>query len=119
MAIDVTPASERQKQAPQDPIEKCILWVLENFQNPMSAASLRARVARMPGPWTFDEATCNFVPPIPRPEPDQTKLEARIFTFWSGADKNWKDSPPYPNDGNQYKFDFIIWNWIPTESKLS
>ena len=56
MAIDVTPASERQKQAPQDPIEKCILWVLENFQNPMSAASLRARVARMPGPWTFDEA---------------------------------------------------------------
>ena len=56
MAIDITPAGERQKQAPQDPIEKCILWVLENFQNPMSAASLRARVARMPGPWTFDEA---------------------------------------------------------------
>jgi len=56
MAIDITPAGERQKQAPQDPIEKCILWVLENFKNPMSAASLRARVARMPGQWTFDEA---------------------------------------------------------------
>jgi len=56
MAIDITPAGERQKQAPQDPIELCILWVLENFEKPMSAASLRARVARMPGPWTFDEA---------------------------------------------------------------
>ena len=56
MAIDITPAGERQKQAPHDPIELCILWVLENFEKPMSAASLRARVARMPGPWTFDEA---------------------------------------------------------------
>ena len=56
MAIDVTPAEERQKQAAQDPTELCILWVLQNFDKPMSAASLRARVARMPGPWTFDEA---------------------------------------------------------------
>lgn len=56
MAIDVTPAEERQKQAAQDPTELCILWVLQNFEKPMSAASLRARVARMPGPWTFDEA---------------------------------------------------------------
>jgi ATP-binding cassette, subfamily C, bacterial LapB len=56
MTIDTTPAGERPKQAPQDPIEQCILWVLENFDKPMSAASLRARVARMPGPWTFDEA---------------------------------------------------------------
>ena len=56
MAIDITPAGERQKQAAQDPIEQCVLWVLENFEKPMSAASLRARVARMPGPWTFDEA---------------------------------------------------------------
>jgi ATP-binding cassette subfamily C protein LapB len=55
MAIDVTPAEERQKQAQQDPTELCILWVLQNFDKPMSAASLRARVARMPGPWTFDE----------------------------------------------------------------
>ena len=56
MPIDITPASERQKQETQDPIELCVLWVLERFDKPMSAASLRARVARMPGPWTFDEA---------------------------------------------------------------
>jgi len=56
MAIDVTPAEERLKQAAQDPTELCILWVLQHFDKHMSAASLRARVARMPGPWTFDEA---------------------------------------------------------------
>ena len=56
MAIDITPAGERQKQEERDPTELCILWVLQNFDKPMSAASLRARVARMPGPWTFDEA---------------------------------------------------------------
>lgn len=56
MTIDIKPAGERPKQAVQDPIEQCVLWVLENFEKPMSAASLRARVARMPGPWTFDEA---------------------------------------------------------------
>jgi hypothetical protein len=61
--------------------------------------------------WTLDEATCIMVPPIPRPEPDQTKLDARIFTFWCGADNNWKDTPVYP-EGN-YKFDFIAWEWVP------
>jgi hypothetical protein len=61
--------------------------------------------------WTLDEATCAMVPPIPRPEPDQTKLDAGIFTFWCGADNNWKDTPARPVDGNQYKFDFFAWQW--------
>lgn len=56
MEIDITPASERAKQAPPDHIELCTLWVLEKFDKSMSAAALRARVARMPGPWTHDEA---------------------------------------------------------------
>ena len=56
MEIDITPASEREKSAPKDPIEQCVLWVLERFDKHLSAAALRARVARMPGPWTFDEA---------------------------------------------------------------
>ena len=56
MEINITPASERAKQAAKDPIEQSILWILERFDKPMSAAALRARVARMPGPWVFDES---------------------------------------------------------------
>jgi hypothetical protein len=60
--------------------------------------------------WNLDEETCIMVPPIPRPEPDQAKLDQRIMTFWSGADANWKDTPVRP-EGN-YKFDFIAWQWV-------
>ena len=60
--------------------------------------------------WTLDEATCTMVPPIPRPAPDQTKLDQGIFTFWCGADNNWKDTPVRPQ-GN-YKFDFLAWTWV-------
>ena len=62
--------------------------------------------------WTLDEATCTMQPPIPRPEPDQAKLEQGIFTFWCGADNNWKDTPAHPTDGGQYKFDFLAWQWV-------
>ena len=61
--------------------------------------------------WTLDEATCTMQPPIPRPEPDQTKMDAKIFTMWCGAENNWKDTPVRP-DG-LYKFDFIAWQWVP------
>jgi hypothetical protein len=60
--------------------------------------------------WTFDEVTCTMVPPIPRPEPDQTKLDAGIRTFWCGADSNWKDTPVRPE--GEYKFDFSAWQWV-------
>ena len=62
--------------------------------------------------WLIDEATCGMVPPIPRPEPDQAKLDAGIRTFWCGAENNWKDTPVIPVDNNQYKFDFIAWEWV-------
>ena len=55
--------------------------------------------------WTLDEATCTMQPPIPRPEP----VEGKII-FWSGADANWKEAPVRPE--GQYKFDFIVWNWV-------
>ena len=61
--------------------------------------------------WTLDEATCTMQPPIPRPDLDQTKLDAKIFTFWCGAENNWKDTPTKPTD-SQYKFDFIAWTWV-------
>ena len=62
--------------------------------------------------WVLDDATCKMIPPITRPEPDQTKLDAGIFTFWCGADSNWKNTPPRPVDNNQYKFDFLAWQWV-------
>ena len=62
--------------------------------------------------WTLDEATCTMIPPIPRPELDQAKLDAGILTMWCGADNNWKDAPARPVDGNQYKFDFLAWQWV-------
>ena len=57
--------------------------------------------------WTLDEATCTMVPPIPRPEPVEGKL-----VMWCGADANWKEAPAYPVDDNQYKFDFLAWQWV-------
>ena len=60
--------------------------------------------------WTLNEATCEMVPPIPCPEKDQVKLDQRIFTFWCGADVNWKDTPIRPEGA--HKFDFFAWQWV-------
>jgi len=57
--------------------------------------------------WILDDATCTMQPPIPRPEPVEGKL-----VFWCGADANWKDAPAHPVDENQYKFDFLAWQWV-------
>lgn len=64
--------------------------------------------------WTFDETTCAYVPPIPRPEPVENKI-----VFWCGAENNWKEIPPRPDDGKLYKFDFFVWNWIEESQPLS
>ena len=48
--------SQAAEPGPRDPIEGCVLWLLEGLERPMSAAALRASVARLPGPWTFEEA---------------------------------------------------------------
>ena len=57
--------------------------------------------------WTLDEATCAMKPPIPRPE----QVEG-VLVFWCGADNNWKEAPARPVDDNQYKFDFLAWQWV-------
>lgn len=66
--------------------------------------------------WTLDEEICEMVPPIPRPAPDQEKLSQYIHTFWCGAENNWKDTPPRPQDGKLYKFDFFAWQWVEVVS---
>lgn len=60
--------------------------------------------------WVLNEDTLEFEPPIPRPEIDQTKLDAGIKTFWCGADNNWKDTPVRPE--GTYNFDFFAWQWV-------
>ena len=60
--------------------------------------------------WTLDEATCTMIPPITRPDIDENKISQGIFTFWCGADANWKDSPVKPR--NNCKFDFFAWDWV-------
>jgi len=60
--------------------------------------------------WVLNEETVTYDPPIPRPEPDQTKLDAGIKTFWCGAEANWKDTPVRPE--GEYKFDFLAWEWV-------
>ena len=62
--------------------------------------------------WAIDEATCTMKPPIPRPEVDEAKISQGIFTYRCGADANWKDTPAKPVDENQYKFDFLAWQWV-------
>jgi len=57
--------------------------------------------------WVFDEDTCWYKPPIPRPEPIKG-----VTVLWCGADNNWKEAPARPVDDNQYKFDYIAWVWV-------
>ena len=57
--------------------------------------------------WTLDETTCQMVPPIPRPAPVEG-----VIVMWCGADNNWKEAPARPVDDNQYKFDFLAWQWV-------
>ena len=61
--------------------------------------------------WAFDEATCNYVPPTPRPDPVEGKI-----VFWCGAENNWKEAPTRPNDGKPYDFDFFTWQWVEVAS---
>jgi hypothetical protein len=60
--------------------------------------------------WIFNEELIQYQPPIQRPEPDQTKINAGIFTFWCGAENAWKDAPVRPANNN--KFDFFAWVWV-------
>lgn len=59
--------------------------------------------------WTFDEALCDFVPPIPRP------TDGKNY-FWQGATLSWVERPPYPEDGKNYRLNFTsgVWEEVTT-----
>ena len=57
--------------------------------------------------WVFNEDTCAYEPPIPRPAPVEGKI-----VVWCGAENNWKETPAYPQDGKNYRFDFFAWVWV-------
>ena len=78
-------------------------------ENTRSSFSTREYVENWSA-WTLNEATNTMVPPIPRPAPDQNKLDVGIRTVWCGADNNWKDTPVRPE--GSYKFDFFAWVWV-------
>ena len=84
--------SEREKTAKQQ-------GVITTFNSREQAFNWSA--------WTLDEATCTMQPPIPRPAPVEG-LDIR----WCGAENNWKEVPARPVDDNQYKFDFLTWQWV-------
>jgi len=54
--------------------------------------------------WVFDEATCQFNAPTPRPDGDRHR--------WSGVDNKWKEAPLPLNEGGPYKFDYTQWVWV-------
>ena len=78
-----------------------------NVQNAVKDAWAARPQASNWSTWTYDETTNSYIPPIPRPDPVEGKL-----VFWCGADNNWKETPPYPQDGKNYDFDFFAWNWV-------
>lgn len=55
--------------------------------------------------WVFDEATCAYQPPVPRPTDDN-------FYFWQGTTSAWVETPAYPTDGKEYTLDFATATWI-------
>lgn len=54
--------------------------------------------------WVFDEASCTYVAPVPRPETGDY--------FWQGTTSSWVVRPPYPTNGGQYKLDFSTATWV-------
>lgn len=55
--------------------------------------------------WVWDEASCLYRPPIPRPD-NGTNY------FWQGTTASWVEVPQYPGDNKQYTLDFASATWV-------
>jgi hypothetical protein len=58
--------------------------------------------------WTFDEATCTYLPPITYPT--EQPPEGQIYR-WQGSSNSWVLAPIYPTDGKTYEWNFTDWSW--------
>jgi len=54
--------------------------------------------------WVFDEATCKYQPPVPRPETGDY--------FWQGTTSSWVERPQRPDDGKAYRLDIASATWV-------
>jgi hypothetical protein len=54
--------------------------------------------------WVFNEAACEYQPPIPRPETGNY--------FWQGTTSSWVELPQRPDDGKAYRLDFASAIWV-------
>jgi len=89
------------------------VWALRDMTDAEKTAkqqALKASWAALPNAsnftaWTFDEATCTYIPPIPRPTDDKQY-------FWQGTTNSWVVTPEYPTDGKQYKLDIPTATWV-------
>jgi len=54
--------------------------------------------------WVFDESTCNYSPPTPRPVLGNY--------FWQGTTNSWQLRPEYPIDGKKHKLDYASATWV-------
>lgn len=57
--------------------------------------------------WVFDETTCTYQPPIPRPTDRPV--------FWQGTTNSWVDLPQRPDDGKIYRLDFASATWVEVQ----
>ena len=86
------PMTAEEKYAKQQAVKDA--WAARDYAENWSA-------------WVFNEDTCRYDPPIPRPE----RVEG-LLVLWSGAESNWKVAPNHPKDGKEYQFNFLAWAWI-------
>jgi hypothetical protein len=86
---DIQEITEEEKTAKQQNVKN--LWAARDQADNWSA-------------WIFDEETCSYQPPIPRPT-DRPVI-------WSGANNGWVDLPQRPDDGKNYKLDFYTSSWV-------
>jgi hypothetical protein len=58
--------------------------------------------------WTFDESTCAYIPP--QPKPTDTPPTGQTYR-WQGNTNSWQLAPVMPTDGKMYTWNFTTWVW--------
>ena len=90
------------------------VWAIRNMTNAEKAIKqqkVKDAWAALPSrdnfaAWMFDENTCMYEPPIPRPKNDAEYL-------WQGTTGSWVSRPVYPNiNGKMYTLDYAAATWI-------